>query len=434
MDATQKGGTESQRGSLLFVNQHYYPDVASTGQHLTDLAEYLVRQGWSVEVVAAQGKYLAGRMPAPAREERNGVTIHRLRTASFGRSRHFGRIADYASFYVQVLVRLLFGRRHTGVVFLTTPPLLGLVGAIVKLLRGQRYGIWSMDLHPHAEIASGMLDAKSFAGRVLSAANAFGYRQADLVIDLGRYMKERIVAMGVRPDRCHTVHVWSDAREIVPTPREENPLIDRLGLRDKFVVMYSGNAGIVHDFRDILDAMRRLRDDARIHFLFVGDGPRRAEIEAYVREHDIRNFEYRGYFAREELRYSLSIADAHLVSLREPFVGISVPGKLYGIMAAGRPAIFVGPSRCESAEAVVATECGVVIDPSTRTGAGQLVETLRTWSTDPAAVRALGARGRAAFEALFERERNCLEFAEVLREAWATESSAASDLVPELAS
>jgi glycosyltransferase involved in cell wall biosynthesis len=279
-----------------------------------------------------------------------------------------------------------------------------------------------------------MLRGDGMIGRLLTKLNAFGYRQADLVIDLGRYMKERIVAMGVRPERCHTVHVWSDAREIVATPREENPLLDQLGLRDKFVVMYSGNAGVVHDFRDILDAMHELRDDPRIHFLFVGAGPRRAEIETFVRQHDIRNFEYRGYFSRDELRYSLSVADAHLVSLREPFVGISVPGKLYGIMASGRPAVFVGPSRCESAEAIVAGECGVVIDPAVGEGATRLVETLRAWCADGSAARAMGARGRAAFETHYEREHNCLAFAEALARTWAPEPRTAAELVPEMAS
>src|SRR5205085_1279413 len=161
---------------------------------------------------------LAGRVPAPAHEVRNGVLIHRLRTASFGRGRHVGRIADYASFYIQVLARLLFGPRRRGVVFLTTPPMLGLIGAVVRLVRGQPYAIWSMDLHPAAEIASGMITGDGLLGRALTAMNAFGYRKADVVVDLGRHMKARVAAMGVAPERCHTVHVWSDPDEILPTP------------------------------------------------------------------------------------------------------------------------------------------------------------------------------------------------------------------------
>ena len=71
--------------------------------------------------------------------------------------------------------------------------------------------------------------------------------------------------------------------------------------------MYSGNAGIVHDFGAILEAMRLLRDDPRIFFLFVGDGPRRREVEAFAHREHVTNFAYRDYFPREFLRDSLSV-------------------------------------------------------------------------------------------------------------------------------
>ena len=417
-DADATAGSRHRATRLLLVNQHYYPDVASTGQHLTDLAEYLAREGYSVEVLTGRGRYVAGKMDAPACEVRNGVTIKRLRTTTFGRSSHLGRVIDYLSFYLRVLGALVFGARRDGVIFLTTPPLLGFLGAIAKAVRGQRYGVWSMDLHPDAEVASGMLREGSHIAKLLEWANATGYRHADFVIDLGPYMKRRIVAKGVGAERTHTVHVWSAKDEIVPIPRDSNPLIDALGLRDKFVVMYSGNAGIVHDFDAICDAMRTLKDDPRIHFLFVGDGPRRAEIEAFAREHAIRNFEYRGYFSREQLRYSLSVADVHLLSLRAPFVGISVPGKLYGIMASARPALFVGPKACESAETIIRASCGAAIDPAEGDAGERLARRLRQLMLNAGILSAWGDAGRRAFEATYERTVNCDHFAQVISATW----------------
>src|SRR5215467_219675 len=222
-------GSNRPETRLLLVNQHYYPDVASTGQHLTDLAEYLAREGYSVEVLTGRGRYVAGKMNVPACEVRNGVTIRRLRTTSFGRASHVGRVIDYLSFYVRVLGTLLFGRRRDGVLFLTTPPLLSFLGAVARALRGQRYGVWSMDLHPDAEVASGMLREGSAVARLLEWVNATGYRHADFVIDLGSYMKARIVAKGVPIERTHTIPVWSAKEEITPIPRDENPLLDALG-------------------------------------------------------------------------------------------------------------------------------------------------------------------------------------------------------------
>lgn len=412
------------RPSLLFVNQHYYPDVASTGQHLTDLAEHLAERGWDVSVLASRVRYTAGKVEAAREETRNGVRIDRVRSTGFGRGSHLGRILDYATYYAQVLLRLLRGGRDQRVVFLTTPPLLSFLGLLGRKLHGQRYGIWSMDLHPDAEIASGMLKEKSLLGRTLRWLNEAGYRGADFVVDLGPYMKGRVERMGVPASSTATVHVWSSKEELEPVPRDENPLVDELGLREKFVVMYSGNAGIVHDFRDILEAMRRLKDDPRIFFLFVGGGPRRAAIERFAFEHDLKNFRYLNYFPREQLRFSLPLGDVHLISLREPFVGISVPGKLYGIMGVGRPALFVGPANSESADTVRDGGCGAVVDPAEGDAAARIVETLRRWSADPAEARRLGDRGRALFLERFERERNCAEFESVLERYWSVAPSA----------
>jgi glycosyltransferase involved in cell wall biosynthesis len=166
--------------------------------------------------------------------------------------------------------------------------------------------------------------------------------------------------------------------------------------------------------------MRRTKDDARLFWLFVGDGPRRREIEAYIAEHSIGNATYREYFPREQLRYSLSVGDAHLISLRPPFVGISVPGKLYGIMASGRPAIFVGPEKSESGETVLEAGCGVVVDPAGADPAGRIVEVVRGWVADPAAAAEQGRRGREAFLREYEREACCAEWAGVIGAEWGT--------------
>jgi glycosyltransferase involved in cell wall biosynthesis len=153
-----------------------------------------------------------------------------------------------------------------------------------------------------------------------------------------------------------------------------------------------------------------MRDDVTIFWLFVGDGPRRKEIENYIADNGIQNARYREYFPREQLRYSLSVGDAHLISLRPEFVGISVPGKLYGIMASGRPAIFVGPRRSESGETVLESGCGIVVDPSDEDPAGAIVNQVREWAQKPEESEAVGTRGRKAFLEGYERERCCAQW------------------------
>ena len=403
-----------RRPSVLFVNQHYYPDVASTGQHLTDLAEHCAAEGFDVSVLCGRGKYLAGGLDAPAEEVHNGVHVRRVRTTSFGRGTHAGRIADYAGFYAAVLRHLLTGPAHDLVVVLTTPPLLCYAASLARRLRGRRYAIWSMDLHPDAEVELGMIERDGFTARRLHAFNDAGYQRADLVVDLGFAMKERIRAKGVDENKLTTIEVWSDGDEVVPVEPAENPLRAELGLEDRVVVMYSGNAGLAHRFDEVLEVMRRLRDDDRLFFLFVGGGPRKAEIEAFIEAHDIPNARYVGYFPREALAQSLSVGDLHLLTLREEMAGIAVPGKLYGIMAAGRPVVMVGPRRSEPARTIAESDVGVVVDPSEDGAADALEAALRGLAADAERRGEIGRRARDVFGARYDRPVLCRRWSDVL--------------------
>ena len=402
----------SESPSLLFVNQHYYPDFASTAQHLTDLAEHLDDDGFEVHVLCSAGHYLSGSMDVPLEETHNGVHIHRVRATAFGRGSVLGRLTDYASFFLQVLWRVLTGPRYDSVVTLTTPPLIALVGTIARLVRGQSYGIWSMDLHPDAEVAVGMLGPDQTLTRLLHTLNNWAYRRADFVVDLGPYMKRRLRDKGVADDRLRTIPVWNKKDEVYPIPDEENPLVNEVGLEDRFVIMYSGNAGLGHRFDEVLAAMKHFDGHPEIFFLFVGSGPRKKEIVAFAEERDLSNFRYMSYFPREQIKYSLSLADVHLLTLYNDMAGVAVPGKLYGILAAGKPVLMVGPEASDSGETILEHDVGTVVDPQGRADApDRLIEAIETLYANPERRAEMGDRGRRVFLDHFEQRVCCEQWA-----------------------
>ena len=407
------------RPSVLLVNQHYWPDHAATGQYLTDLGERLAADGFDVSVLCAQGQYQSGKLTAPARETHNGVDVMRVRTTAFGRGTTAGRLADYASFYARAARHVLFGPRYDSVVFLTTPPLVATVGALARRLRGVRYGIWSMDLHPDAEVALGMLSAQGLPARLLHALNTWSYRRADYVVALGPHMRQRILEKGVEPARAATIPVWSWADQIRPVERADNPLRADLGLDDRFVAMYSGNAGLAHQFEAVCETMDAFRDDDRVAFLFVGGGPRRAEVEAFAAARSLSNVQFLDYFPREHLADSLSLGDVHLLTLRDDMAGIAAPSKLYGVMAAGRPTVMVGPEASEPAEVILRHEAGWVIPSGPRAGA-QLTETLRRLVEDRSEAEAVGQAARAAFLDHYEQDVVGAQWTDLLRGAVGT--------------
>ncbi len=404
---------EDRPRRLLFVNQYYWPDHASTAQHLTDLVESLAAEGYECHVLCAQGSYRPGAARPPKFETYNGVHIHRVPATSLGRRSTVCRMIDYLSFYARALLLALWLPRFDAVTTLTTPPIIGLVGTLLRRFKGARHVYWSMDLHPDASLALGRMSRTHSVVRGLAWLSDFVYRQADKVVVLGPYMADRIVAKRVRPDRLVQIPVWSRRDEIYPLPREGHPLRESLGLADRFVAMYSGNLGLAHSFNEFLEAARRLRDRPDIVFLFVGHGPRLAEVRAAQEREGLNNIRFLDYFPRAQLHISLSLADVHLISMRREMTGIVVPGKLYGVMASGRPALFVGPEHCESADTVRHARCGLTVRLGDVKG---LVEGLSRLAGDPDLVRQMGARGRAAFLATHEKDYCCARWNEMIGE------------------
>jgi glycosyltransferase involved in cell wall biosynthesis len=399
---------------LLFINQYYWPDHASTAQHLTDLAESLAAEGHECHVLCAQGRYKPGAPRPPRSEVHNGVHVHRVPSTSLGRKNTISRMTDYLSFYARALLLALTLHRFDVVVTLTTPPIIGLIGTLLRRLKGSRHVYWSMDLHPDASLALGRMSRANPVVAWLAWLSDAVYRQADMVVVLGPYMADRILAKGVRPDRVATIPVWSRRDEIYPLPREGHPLRAALGLEDKFVAMYSGNLGLAHSTSEFLDAARRLRGRDDMVFLFVGDGPRMAEVREAQRAEALTNVRFLDYFPREQLHASLSLADAHLISMRSEMAGIVVPGKLYGVMASGRPAVFVGPAHCETADTIRQADCGLTVRLGDADG---LVEALTALAADPEAARRMGERGRSAFLQSHERAGCCARWSQAVGDA-----------------
>ena len=104
-------------------------------------------------------------------------------------------------------------------VTLTTPPLIGLLGVLLKRLKGCLHVSWCMDLHPDASLALGRMNRRNPVVKLLAWLGDETCRRADRVIVLGPYMADRLLAKKVKPTRVVTLPVWSRADEIPPAPR-----------------------------------------------------------------------------------------------------------------------------------------------------------------------------------------------------------------------
>ncbi|MBX3383085.1 MAG: glycosyltransferase family 4 protein [Phycisphaeraceae bacterium] len=409
---------------IVLLNQAFHPDVVATAQMAKDLADHLARRGHRVSAIASRSIYGKSGAVLPKREEvpvlggSAPISVYRVGFSLFGKRGTLARLFDFAFFYVLAAFKILTIPRADVVVGFSTPPFIALLALLSRTLRGGKAVYWAMDLYPDVPIASGMLKERSLIARVLERIHRGLIRRADATVALGRCMRDRMLAKGLPGERIRFIPVWSDESGVTPLAAgAENPVRSRWGLGDEFVVMYSGNFGLGHDAETIKAAMLALRDEPGVRFVFVGGGKRRAEIEAFIREHGLKGAAYHDYVPREELSRSLAVGDAHLISLREGMEGLIVPSKLFGIMAAGRAGLFIGNPSSEIARILTENQCGEVV----REGdAGALVAAIRRLAADRAACADMGARARAALLGRYDATTACAQWVALLEELTGT--------------
>lgn len=395
---------------IRILHIFFYPDKSAVSQILGDVAFYLAHQGHEVEVIASQAVYEGGER-LPAEETVNGVHIRRVWAPSLGKRSSLGRLADCACYVFGSLMVAMFSRRADRVLVLTNPPMYPLVGLLLKLFRREPYLYVLMDLYPDAFVQAGMLKADGVVTKLLAQVTRATFRRAEKIITLGTCMSSMVKGYGVPAGQIEIVRNWANEDAIRPMPPQDNPLRSELGLGDKFVVMYSGNMGIAHKFEDILQAAENLRDRDDLHFLFVGGGIRRRQVEAFRDTHNLSLITVMDYFPRDQLTYSLPLGDVHFVSLREGFEGLVVPSKSYGIMAAGRPLIYQGNSSGEIARMLREEGGGVVVSEDDPDG---LTEVIRRWAENPAEARHAGKRAREVFEQRYTERIGLARYQQIL--------------------
>jgi colanic acid biosynthesis glycosyl transferase WcaI len=335
-------------GTILFITQVYPPDPAAVGQQLADVAADLAARGRSVTVLTADRGYDDPAIRYPRRETREGVRIVRLRWSSLGKRSMLVRLAGGMSFIVQATLRALLTRQLGRVVVTTVPVMSPVAGAALALMLRAGVVYWIMDLNPDQLVALGVVRKGSLLVRALDWCNVALLRRATAVIVCDEYMAKRVRDKFDPGDRLHIATPWAHDQHLESIAHDANPFRLAHVAAGRRALMYSGNHALSNPLATVLDAASRLVDDRRLAFLFVGGGAGKREVES----RHLANVLSLPYEPLEQLKYSLSAADVHVVTIGAAVVGIVHPCKIYGAMAVGRPVLAFGPRQSHVADIV----------------------------------------------------------------------------------
>ncbi len=316
--------------SVLLANQ-------STGYLMVDIVNAYVQSGKYDRVELFAGE-INIRPSVP------DSSVHVIKTVKYDKSSTLKRLLTWVGAFVHLLWVVWRRSKHCHLVLVSNPPL----NVFVPLFTRKKFSFIVYDLYPDSLFSQGFVKRNSFLGRWWMTKNKQIFAKADCVFTLSEDMK-KAVAQYVAEDKIKIVYNWAHNEHIRPIDKKENVFLTELKLQDKFIVLYSGNMGMTHDIDVLVDVADRLKENEKIHFLFIGEGAKKAVVEEKVARYGLKNCSVLPYQPLEVLPYSMGAADLAVVTTDAKQSGLSVPSKTYTYLATGAALLCLAEDNTELA-------------------------------------------------------------------------------------
>ena len=389
--------SKSKKLRLIVLCPHFEPDMAPTGVVMTRIVHELAARGHELHVVTSLPWYRkhqveTGWAGALWRiEETTWGSISRVQPfAGQTKSNLVRRAVGFILFSYFVGLRALFAggfwRRADGVLAMSPPLTLGLIGWHTKLFRGGKLVFNIQDVFPDAAVETGAISNQ----RVIAAASwleRVSYRRSDSVVllsdDLANNVQRKLDQKFHK--RIRVIPNFVDTQAIVPMSRLTNYRRE-LGVDESLVVMYAGNVGFSQSLELMIEAARVLPN---VIFVINGEGAARKSLQA--KAHALSNVKFGDYQDASRLSEVLATGDLHVVPLRRGLGSVSVPSKTYSILAAGRPICAAIDLDTEVPRILAAANAGVCVEPDNQAA---FVSAIAAMISDRKSLEEMGASGR----------------------------------------
>lgn len=390
---------------LIITTQVFPPETHPTAVMTLQLAEDLAANGAEVTVAAGfphhpHGRVLGGYRKRLLLNEKVGrVEVRRGWHLTSPNMSFAVRAVVMATQALGTALAALGGKRPD-VILNFGPPLAGpLLSAMVAKLRRARSVAVIYDLYPDIAIDAGKLRSPLLVA-MARFAERLVYRWSDRVVVLSDGFRRTLEARGVPARKIEVVPVWLDPDEITPRSRENAWRREQGIPADKKVVLYAGTIGLISGAAIVLDAAERLADRADLLFLFVGEGRVKDQLEQDAKRRGLANVRFLPFQPRERLPEVQATADLAIVTLLPGRGRTSVPSKVVGYMAAGRPVVASVDEDSDTAEVIRSGSWGVAVAP----GRADLLTDAVRRLVDSRELGGMGAAARQAFEVAYAKQ------------------------------
>ncbi|TZE83077.1 glycosyltransferase family 4 protein [Calorimonas adulescens] len=405
---------------ILFIINYFYPDYASTGQIMTELCEK-IQYDYDITVIAAFPNYANG-IPEKYKGKRfvyekyQNIKIIRVKVPEFNKTKKASRIKYIMEYFINAFLAIFKADKPDIIFSISQPPILGgILGVLGKVFRKAKFIYNIQDFNPE-QIEAIKYSRNRFIINLMRKIDNFSCNMADNIVVVGRDMRETLISRNksFNNKKCTVINNWINEKEIYPLDKTDvsvSSFIEKNGLKDKFIIMYSGNIGLYYDLENIIKIVPYFNKYPDMMFVFIGEGAKKDEIINYCNKNNISNVRFLPYQPKERIIYSLNAADIHLVTNSKGIKGVSVPSKIYGVMAVGKPILGILEPGSEARNLIEDSKCGVCVDPANYEMIKNKIEYLYM---NKEKIREMGLRGRKYLEENLTMDKSINKYKELL--------------------
>jgi len=347
--------------NVLFFTDNFPPETNALASRTYEHAQRWIKAGHEVTILTTVPNSPEGivhkgyKNKLRSVEYIEGIRVVRVISYITANEGFVRRIWDYTSYMLSAIFFGLFEKKPDVIVG-SSPQFFNAVGAwILAKIRRRPFIFELRDIWPASITAVSAMPQKSKVIGFLEWLEVKMYRDASRIVAVTHSFKDYLEGKGIDKDKVDVVLNGVDLSRYQPAQEKHPQLLQELELEDKFVIGYLGTHGMAHDLSNVLAAASLVKE-SRVHFLFVGSGAEKQDLQLLAKQKGLSNVTFLERQPKDRIPLYWSLCDMALIHLKDtPLFEDVIPSKIFEAMGMQLAILHVQP---EGEAVQLVRDCG----------------------------------------------------------------------------
>lgn len=350
---------------ILMLKDYFYPEKCAGINLSLELVNELTKKGFTVDIytpIPCRG--IDDNIRAIYRKRKKELiydaVVYRYWLPYEGKSTLIRALRYFMQNCIQIWKGL--STKYDLLFLGSTPPTMGLVGAILKKIKNKPFVYNVQDVFPDSLVTTGITKQGSLLWKIGSIVEKITYSSADRIIVISESFKTNLISKNVPEEKIVVINNWIDTDAVYPVLKANNSIYDEFNIpKDKYIILYAGNLGNAQGSDVILESADLLSEYDDIFFVVFGGGSQFEEFKLKAKSR--ANLLVFDLLPSERVSEVYSLGDIALITCKKGTGMAGMPSKTWSIMACNVPIIASFDTDSDLARILEQTDAGICVEP-----------------------------------------------------------------------